>query len=114
MLRRTGTARDERDQGGEIRQADRQGSAERLVTIAAQTLRTDAIDRPVPRRRANSSSRVPERHVVGLDEALRPDARWLLVNVHDAGHERMHAADVGEVSFLVEPVLEPVIRVEAF
>jgi hypothetical protein len=52
MLRRTGTARDERDQGGEIQQDGRQGSAERLVTIATQTLRTDAMDRPVPRRRA--------------------------------------------------------------
>src|ERR1700746_3600974 len=40
--------------------------------------------------------------------------RLLLTHMHDAGHERMHGADVGEVAFAGERVLELVVGIQAF
>ncbi len=38
----------------------------------------------------------------------------LLANMHDAGHERMHGADVAEVTFAGKGMLELVVGIQAF
>jgi hypothetical protein len=57
--------------------------------------------------------------VADFDSSPQPDLpttlelRLLLVHMHDAGHERMHGADVTEVAFAGKSMLEFVIGIQA-